>query len=319
MLGGSEMSNWEKTKEELIQDLNAVNERLDIIERIFDSINYGVCMIDKNFNVVTYNKAFYQLYGVNREEVYGKKCYELLSESYCNTECCGLFRIMNGEERIEYEVEKKCKDGKKNSYIYIATPYKNSDGEVEGMVISIVDITQRKEAEDCMWRMAYYDALTGLPNRRLLYERMNLAMAHARRNKYLLGILFCDIDGLKRVNDNLGHDKGDQVLVTVAQRLQSILRESDTVARIGGDEGVVLIDHVTQPEDVAVVAKKILDVIRMPMKIGHQEVCITVSVGIALYPDDGKDIEELLKKADVAMYRAKKQGKNTYQFYNQMI
>lgn len=310
------MRNRKKTKEKLIQELNRANQRLGILIKIFDSIHYGVFMIDKNFNVLIFNKAFYELCGVNKEEICGKKCYELLGISQCNTECCALSWIMKGEEWVEYEVERKCFIDNKTSAIYTAIPYRNDYGELEGIVISIVDITKRKEAEEYMWRMAYYDALTGLPNRRFFFERMNLAMAHAGRNKYMLGVLFCDIDGLKKVNDNLGHDKGDQVLITVAQRLQNCLRESDTVARIGGDEEVVLIDHVTRQEDVATVAKKILDLIRMPIKIDKQEVYITVSIGVALYPDDGKNIEELLKKADTAMYYVKRQGKNTFQFYN---
>ncbi|NIP99509.1 MAG: diguanylate cyclase [Nitrospinaceae bacterium] len=174
---------------------------------------------------------------------------------------------------------------------------------------------ERKRTEGLIRTMAYHDALTGLPNRILLSDRLEMALAYAKRNHCMLAVLFLDFDQFKNVNDSLGHDVGDQLLRAVAGRLRKCLRKQDTVARLGGDEFILLLPEVSSGMDAGHLAQKILDTVRIPYRIGKHDLTITVSIGIALYPRDGQDSNLLLKHADEALYLAKKEGKNCYHFY----
>jgi len=174
--------------------------------------------------------------------------------------------------------------------------------------------------------LAFYDALTNLPNRRLFGDRLQQAVESARRNNALMGILFIDIDNFKRINDSFGHSVGDKLLRTVSSQLLSCLRRSDSVsrelddetisvARLGGDEFTVLLTHLEKAEDAARIAKRIIDAVSVPFLIGVEEVVVTPSIGIAVFPYDGEGVEDLVKNADTAMFHAKENGKNNYQFY----
>lgn len=164
--------------------------------------------------------------------------------------------------------------------------------------------------------LAYHDSLTGLPNRSLLSRLLERSISRARRYDRMVAVLFLDLDGFKRINDTLGHEAGDQLLTDVAERLESTLRESDTVARVGGDEFVVLLPEVDEAPHARTVGRKLLQILREPFEILGQEFTVTTSVGVSLYPDHGEDEEDLLKNADVAMYRAKEAGKNSLRFYS---
>ncbi|MBI2288843.1 MAG: PAS domain S-box protein, partial [Betaproteobacteria bacterium] len=174
----------------------------------------------------------------------------------------------------------------------------------------------RKQAEERIRHLANYDELTGLPNRSMFRERLHHALAQAQRHARPLAVLFIDLDFFKNINDTLGHEAGDHVLRDVAERLRGCLRDSDTVGRLGGDEFVVLLEGLPQLADVASVAQKILDAAARPFILAAQEFRIGASIGISAYPGDGKDLQTLLKHADAAMYRAKEQGRNNYQFYS---
>ncbi len=174
----------------------------------------------------------------------------------------------------------------------------------------------RKQAEERVRHLAHFDGLTGLPNRSMFNQRAGHALAQARRNAEALAILFIDLDRFKNINDTLGHDAGDRVLEEAAERLRACLRESDTVGRLGGDEFVVLIEELPDPAQVAIVAQKIIAAIARPFALEAQEVHITASIGISTFPDDSQSVEGLMKNADIAMYRAKEQGKNSYRFYS---
>lgn len=181
------------------------------------------------------------------------------------------------------------------------------------------EITERKQAEERARQLAYYDPLTGLPNRVLYNDHLSLVLAHAQRVKEKLAVLFLDLDRFKDINDTLGHSVGDQLLRTIAERLTDSLRKEDTVTRQGGDEFTLLLPGMTQMEDAAWIAQKILEVVREPLTLSGHELNITTSIGIALYPDDGKEGETLLKNADTAMYHAKEQGRNNYQFFTPVL
>ena len=177
-------------------------------------------------------------------------------------------------------------------------------------------LEQLEESKRLERHLAYHDALTILPNRHLLHDRLQQALAQSKRSGKLAALLFLDLDGFKRINDTLGHGIGDLLLKSVAKRLKTTVRQVDTVARLGGDEFTIVLLEINHVQDAKNVAKKILKVISQPYKIEEHELFVTASVGISICPDDGSDIESLIRKADIAMYRAKGQGKNNYQVYN---
>jgi len=181
------------------------------------------------------------------------------------------------------------------------------------------DITRQREVEEQIRHMAHHDSLTGLPNRVLLYDRMEQLVHRARRSGGRFALLFIDLDRFKNVNDTLGHKVGDRLLRVVAQRIMGCVRESDTVARIGGDEFVVLLSELDTPEGVAHIAQKVLDSLALPFDLDGYELYITPSIGICIYPDDGDDVQTLMSNADAAMYHAKDTGRNNYQFFTRQM
>ncbi|OQX04687.1 MAG: hypothetical protein BWK76_28425 [Desulfobulbaceae bacterium A2] len=180
-------------------------------------------------------------------------------------------------------------------------------------------VAQVQHSEEQVRQLAYYDPLTDLPNRRLLLDRMQQALSQARRHHYSMAIMFLDLDRFKQINDTLGHEAGDELLRLVAQRLLTCVRSGDTVSRSGGDEFIVLLAEISQPQDAALVAKKIGAGLSEPLIIGTAHLQVTTSIGIAIYPIDGTDdVAELMKKADTAMYAAKEAGRSRYRFYGGM-
>ena len=177
------------------------------------------------------------------------------------------------------------------------------------------EIARHKRTEETIKQFAYYDSLTSLPNRRLFNDRLNMAIAHAERNEHKLAMILLDLDQFKDVNDALGHSVGDELLQVVGERLANLLRKSDTVARMGGDEFMLMLPAIARQEDAAMVAMKILEAFREPFVFDEYELRITTSIGIAIYPNDGDDAGALVKNADIAMYCAKDQGRNNYQCY----
>ena len=189
---------------------------------------------------------------------------------------------------------------------------KDSQPEI---LVWVQDLTERKQMENTIREMAYYDSLTGLPNRNLLNDRLAVALANATRNNQMVAILFLDLDHFKTINDSLGHEAGDQLLQQVSLRMKDVLRKQDTIARMGGDEFIILIPGLTNSDHTATLAAKILDSLAPAFKIGDNELYIGCSIGISIFPDDGMEIKTLLKNSDLAMYQAKEKGRNTFQLY----
>ena len=176
-------------------------------------------------------------------------------------------------------------------------------------------IIERRQAEEKIRQMAYHDSLTGLPNRKLFSDRLGIALAQAQRNQKKVGIAMLDLDNFKGVNDTLGHDVGDLLLQAATERLSAALRKSDTVARFGGDEFLLILPDLKVRKDAIHVAQKIVDIFCKPFIVDTHQLVITTSIGIAVYPNDGTDEGTLLKNADIAMYQAKQAGRSRYQIY----
>ncbi|MFO1424337.1 MAG: EAL domain-containing protein [Candidatus Competibacteraceae bacterium] len=225
-------------------------------------------------------------------------------------------RVMN--RRIEgYSLDKRLirADGEPLHVHVSSRCLRRLNGTVEHFVTVVQDITQRKQAEERLQNLAQYDALTSLPNRALLIDRLQQAVRRAGRDHTLVGVMLVDLDRFKRFNDTLGHTIGDQLLRDMAARLQQCVRECDTICRQGGDEFTILLPELMLSDDAVFIAQRILDVVAQPCRLGDHELHVTCSIGISLYPRDGKNTEMLLRNADIALYRAKDTGRNNYQFY----
>jgi diguanylate cyclase (GGDEF)-like protein len=192
---------------------------------------------------------------------------------------------------------------------------KNSQNEIINYIAVFSDITKRKEDEAHIEHLAHYDSLTHLPNRALFADRLKHALVTGTRNKKKTALLFLDLDKFKRVNDTMGHVAGDMLLQSVADRLRSCRRESDTICRQGGDEFLILLPEVSGPEDAETVARTIVKAMEEPHQVGDKELVITFSIGISICPDDATDDEMMIKHADDAMYLAKDSGRNNYKFF----
>ncbi len=284
-------------------------------EETFDSINDAITIHDRDFNVIRANKTAERLLGLPFLEILGQKCYRLYHGYDCLPEECPICTgLKTGTSSVVEKFEPHL-----NKYIEIkAFPLVQDDQNIK--VVHVVrDITDRKKMEEFLQHHAYYDNLTGLPNRLLFIEHVRLRLSYARRNRNRMAVLFLDLDHFKYINDTLGHIVGDGLLKVVADRLKASIRESDLVARMGGDEFIVILSDITIEEDAAIVGRKIIASLMEPFFIESHKVNTTASIGISVYPDDGEGEEELLKNADIAMYHAKKQGRNTYEFYNSVL
>jgi len=207
------------------------------------------------------------------------------------------------------------RDGYESAVEDTAAPIRDPRGRVTGAVIVFHDVSVARTMSLRMSYLAQHDFLTELPNRMLLNDRLSQAIASAKRHRTSLAVLFLDVDRFKQINDSLGHGIGDQLLQSIAQRLVACVRNSDTVSRHGGDEFVVLLSEVARAEDAASTANKLLAAVSRPHRIGHQDLSVTVSVGIGVYPDNGADAETLLENADIALFHAKARGRSNHQFF----
>jgi diguanylate cyclase (GGDEF)-like protein len=222
---------------------------------------------------------------------------------------------MQTRQATRISMTNKTKRGEEISAEWYNTPLVDADNKVIGVASLVQDVTERLNTERTIHYMAHHDALTGLPNRRLMQDRLNQAILSARRQQRHVGLLFVDLDHFKLVNDTLGHETGDYVLRDVSKRLAKLMREGDTVSREGGDEFVIVLPDLEKPEFAHVVANKILAELARPIEVLGHQITVTASIGISHYPNDANDVQHLLKHADSAMYQAKEAGRNTARFF----
>lgn len=305
-----------------IQVIQKTDEKIMLqkrLETLLDAIPDPIWLKDKEGIYLFCNKAFERLYNAKEEDIVGKSDYDFVDSSLANFFRAYDMIAMHAQMPMSNEEELTFKeDGYRGLFETIKTPVRDISGDIIGILGIARDITKRKENEDKIEKLEYSDALTGLPNKMLLNLRINHDMSIANRKKEQLAILFLDFDHFKNINDSLGHAVGDQLLIEVSKRLKNLIREEDTLSRQGGDEFVLVLPNVTA-EGAAHVAKKLLQAIEQAIKVKENELVITASIGIAMFPEDGTDMETLFKCADAAMYLAKENGRNRYRFYTTEI
>jgi len=264
------------------------------------------------------NSAFARILGYpSREDVLKASALDLYAEPSDRESF--LARLAHQRVLVNFELSLKRKDGTAVWVLANETLLEPEGGGEAVMEGSLIDITDRKRAEQQRWHQANHDALTDLPNRVLFNDRLSLAILHAQRRRQSLAVMFLDLDHFKRVNDTVGHSAGDELLVKAADRLRRCIRADDTVARVGGDEFLLLLNGIARENDAATMARKILEVLSEPFLIQKRELFIEASIGIGLYPGDGQDAETLVANVDTAMYRAKETGRNTFQFFTRKM
>lgn len=286
---------------------------------ILSSLGEVVITTDEKGIVTFSNLETQKLLGMYEDEIQGKEL-DVLFAKFCDSEGKvyripveevvknGLVVSLEGNIRFDNSDDKKLLAG-------TVAPIRNDSGTIIGTVIALKDITELKKKDEILYNMEYYDSLTGLPNKSLFSDRLNMALAQARRYKEMCAVIVLDLDNFKAINDTLGHSVGDELLKQVAQKIKSILREVDTVARIGGDEFIILQPQIKKISDATRIADRILEKFQKPWALKGKEYYITASMGIGIYPNDGQDGQTIFKNADTALYRAKELGRNNYQLY----
>jgi diguanylate cyclase (GGDEF)-like protein/PAS domain S-box-containing protein len=276
----------------------------------------GVMITDRSGVIEYVNPAYTLITGYRREEMIGRQPSVIKSGKQGPEFYKGLWETITAGKAFSDVFINRKKSGALYYEAKTISPLKDRHGDITHYVATGKDITEQMETQQKLQHMAHHDALTELPNRALFIDRVKQALARARWHSRGVAILFLDLDRFKNINDSLGHDAGDRLLKQIGERLIGGLRDGDTVARFGGDEFVILLDDIAESSDISRIAGKILDVIAPSFSIADQELHITASMGISLFPGDGEDSQTLLKNADIAMYRAKEAGKNTYKFYS---
>ena len=307
----------------LLDEVNRCKQTEEALRRseerhrtIIENIEDSYYEVDLAGNAIFYNKASSVLFGYSPEELLGMNFHHIMDEENAAAAFRSANEVYNtGKPATGIELEIIRKDGTRRYIELSISLMNNPDGKTVGFRGIGRDTTERKKAEIAISRLAYHDSLTGLPNRRLVTDRLTVAMAHARRNRQRLCVMIIDLDEFKQINDALGHQAGDIVLQGVAERLSRQLRKSDTAARIGGDEFMIVLPEMTEMRDAEIVASKIMDVFKETFLYDDKHLSVTASAGIAVFPDHAEGGDILIGYADSAMYLAKARGRNNYQFY----
>ena len=292
---------------------------LSLAAQVFESATEGIIVTDPDNRIVAVNPAFSEITGYSEQEALGNNPSFMASGNHKSDFYQMMWQRLLEDGSWQGEVWNRRKDGVLFPEWLSLSVVRADDGSVKNFIATLTDISLRKQSEERLRYLAEYDSLTDLPNRRLLADRATQAIRMARHNGQQLALLFVDLDRFKNINDSLGHDIGDRLLCVVGERLKKVVRDGDSVSRVGGDEFVVLCPEVNLPDQVANIAQRITQIVSAPIELeGHSLAC-TPSVGIAFFPEDGHDFETLYRNADAALYHAKAQGRNQYQFFTQKM
>ena len=290
-------------------------ERLHLSAKIFDNTQEGILVTDAQGHIFTVNQAFVAMTGYSQQEAIGRKPNLLNSGRHDKAFYQEMWHTLAEKGQWRGEIWNRRKNGEIYPEWINISAIRDNEGKISHYVAIFSDITKVKENEERLQRLAHFDALTALPNRFLFQDHAELALAQAARSGKQVAVMFLDLDRFKTINDTLGHRAGDTLLIEVAQRLSGCLRVSDTLSRFGGDEFVVVLPDLDNAGAAASVANKFIDAFAHPFHIEGKEFHVTSSIGIAVYPQDGKKLEQLSRASDAAMYLAKEQGRNTYRFH----
>ena len=298
-------------------ELQVANERMRMAAGVFERSIQGIVIVDAQLNAVEINRAFSEITGYSAEETVGRKPPLFSSDWHDVAFYDAMWETVRTQGHWQGEITDRRKNGEVYSQWLTLSADFNERRDIVHYIAMFYDITEKRLNEERIARLAYYDTLTGLANRRLFEDRVEHALQLARRQQTHVAVMFIDLDRFKPVNDSLGHKAGDILLTQVAQRLASIVRDCDTTARLGGDEFAMLLpsDPRHSHSEAAQVAQRILDALAASFLVEGHEIITGASIGASFYPDDGDNLETLLKHADVAMYQAKRAGRNRYRFF----
>lgn len=292
-----------------------VTFRCQLLDVVMQSATEGMVIVDDEKNVLFANPAM--------EKITGYTCDELVNEGegFLRHEldamaCKEICEIAHKSSHFRREVTVHKKQGGEIHILLSLDTIRNDQGEIEYFLGLLTDMTEVKKSREKLEYMAAHDALTDLPNRNMLEERLEQAIARTSRLNKLGALLFLDLDCFKEINDSLGHFIGDELLKNVAQRLQDVCRKQDIVTRFGGDEFVIILEDINLAEDINHKATELLEALHKPFKIQTHELSVSASIGVALFPKHGTTVKELIQKADTSMYRAKKSGRNRYHIFD---
>lgn len=291
-------------------------EKLKLSARVYSDTHEGILITDSNNIIIDVNPAFSEISGYSREDVIGKNPGILSSGKQSAHFYSNMWQEIESKGYWQGEIWNSKKDGTLFIELLTISSLLDDNNIVTNYVGVFADITHSKQQQEQLQRMAHYDVLTGLPNRALLVDRFNQAIAHSKRTKLQLAVCFLDLDNFKPVNDNFGHEAGDKLLIEVSQRILACIREEDTVSRQGGDEFALLLNDINSITQCEKSLERLHQSLEKPYKIGDYTHEITVSTGVTIYPADQGDIDTLLRHADQAMYQAKQTGRNRFSFFN---
>ncbi|MCL6628292.1 MAG: EAL domain-containing protein [Armatimonadetes bacterium] len=306
----------------LVRDITKRKEAEKLINlqiAAINSVSDQIVITDRKGHIEYVNPGFERETGYTINEVRGSRWWDFgtgANDAYTIEQIRDY--VTNGNS-WRGELASKRKDGTTFHEDVIVTPIKDTNGTILHFVIVKRDITERRLYEAKLDRLAHHDTLTGLPNRLLFSDRLTQSIIRASRDKNLVGLVFLDLDRFKLVNDTLGHSAGDKLLKQVAQRLRSTLRQVDTIARMGGDEFILILPDLRTPEDASKTANRVMEVLSRPFRVMGRDLFLSASAGISVFPYDGEDVESLVRAADTAMYSAKEQGRNTFRFYTETM
>ena len=302
-------ANWDITSEKQSA------EELQLAATVYAAIGEAILVADANDIIIAANPAFTRLTGYSAEEAIGQKTNLLKSGQHDSAFYREMWQVLEKTGHWEGEIWNRRKNGEIFPEWLMISTVRNSDGKVRCRVAMFSDITEQKRAEQAIWREANFDPLTGLPNRRMLRDRLEQELKKAHRAQLPLAVLFLDLDHFKEVNDTLGHGMGDLLLCEAARRISQCVREADTVSRFGGDEFTIVLGELEDRASIDRIAQDILRRLTAPFILQEEKAYVSASIGITLYPDDAGNIDELLKSADQAMYAAKQAGRNRFSYF----